>query len=207
MAGIIVAERATPRRPSGLQWGRPGRQLTSVKTAAIDGAVDVSQVVAAIDWVVQHRNDDRRTIRVLNLSYGTDGMQDYRVDPLTYAVENAWRAGIVVVVAGGNDGIDRLSSNNPAYDPFVIAVGAADNRHTRSATTSCPTSPAVAPAAGPTRRPRPLDRSCATPAPTRLGLPAARVGDRSSRAAERRKRPPWSRARSPCSSTAAEPDP
>ena len=96
--------------------------------------MDVSQVIAAIDWVVQHRNDDpRNPIRVLNLSYGTDGVQDHTLDPLTHAVENAWRAGIVVVVAGGNSGTENPRLNNPAYDPFVLAVGAADTRGTVSA--------------------------------------------------------------------------
>jgi serine protease AprX len=84
-----------------------------------------------VDWVVAHRNDDpRNPTRVLNLSYGTDGVQDYRLDPLTHAVENAWRAGIVVVVSGGNNGTDSPHLNNPAYDPYVLAVGASDTRGT-----------------------------------------------------------------------------
>ncbi len=130
MAGIIAGnERVSGDRFQGVA---PGARLTSLKMSAGDGGVDVSQVVAAVDWVVQHRNDDpRNPIRVLNLSYGTDGDQDYRVDPLTHAVENAWRAGIVVVVSGGNEGV-TAKLNNPAYDPRVIAVGAADTRGTRS---------------------------------------------------------------------------
>ena len=108
----------------------PDARLTSLKVATSDGAVDVSQVVAAVDWVVQHRNDDpKNPIRVLNLSFGTDGVQGYQVDPLTHAVENAWRAGIVVVVSGGNEG-PLAALNNPAYDPYVLAVGAADTRGT-----------------------------------------------------------------------------
>jgi serine protease AprX len=133
MAGIIAgneprASVATGERFIGVA---PGARLTSVKTAASDGGVDVSQVVAAVDWVVEHRNDNpSNPIRVLNLSYGTDGVQDYRVDPLTHAVENAWRAGIVVVVSGGNNGVGSGKLNNPAYDPHVITVGAADTRGT-----------------------------------------------------------------------------
>ena len=104
-----------------------GATLTSVKVGAYDGAVDVSQVIAALDWVVAHRDDDpKHPIRVVNLSYGTDGVQDYRLDPLTHAVENAWRAGIVVVVAAGNGGSSAPHLTNPAYDPYVLAVGAAD---------------------------------------------------------------------------------
>jgi serine protease AprX len=135
MAGIIVGnDPRTLLSSDRFQGIAPGARLTSLKVASADGAVDVSQVVAAIDWVVQHRNDDpRNPIRVLNLSYGTDGAQDYRLDPLTHAVENAWRAGIVVVVAGGNSGTDRPNLNNPAYDPYVLAVGASDTRGTVSA--------------------------------------------------------------------------
>jgi serine protease AprX len=102
----------------------------NVKVGSFDGATDVSQVIAAIDWVVQHRNDNGLNIRVLNLSFGTDGVQDYQLDPLTYAVEQAWHAGIVVVVSAGNGGYGTPKLNNPAYDPYVIAVGGADSRGT-----------------------------------------------------------------------------
>ena len=106
----------------------PGADLISVKVGAHDGAVDVTQVIAAIDWVVEHRTE--LDIRVLNLSYGTDSVQDPMVDPLTYAVERAWKAGIVVVVAGGNDGSDTRILANPARSPYVIAVGADDTQGT-----------------------------------------------------------------------------
>jgi serine protease AprX len=134
MAGIIAGNDPSTLLGGGRFEGiAPGARLTSLKVATTEGAVDVSQVIAAIDWVVQHRNDDpRNPIRVLNLSYGTDGVQDHTLDPLTHAVENAWRAGIVVVVAGGNSGTDHPRLNNPAYDPFVLAVGAADTRGTIS---------------------------------------------------------------------------
>jgi serine protease AprX len=132
MAGIIAGN--DPQSLLGLgrfQGIAPGARLTSLKVATTEGAVDVSQVVAAVDWVVQHRNDDpKNPIRVLNLSYGTDGVQDYRTDPLTHAVENAWRAGIVVVVSGGNSGTDQPRLNNPAYDPYVLAIGASDTKAT-----------------------------------------------------------------------------
>ena len=131
MAGIIAGNDPATLLGERFQGIAPGARLTSLKVASAEGAVDVSQVIAAIDWVVTHRNDDpANPIRVLNLSYGTDGIQDYRVDPLTHAVENAWRAGIVVVVAGGNSGTDQPRLNNPAYDPYVLAVGASDTRGT-----------------------------------------------------------------------------
>ncbi|UQU68031.1 S8 family serine peptidase [Couchioplanes caeruleus] len=130
MAGIIAGQDPATAGASGFRGVAPGAHLLSLKVAAADGAVDVSQVIAAIDWVVEHRNDKGLNIRVLNLSYGTGSAQSSTRDPLAYAVEQAWAAGIVVVVAGGNDGFmaDRLTM--PAADPDVIAVGAADARGT-----------------------------------------------------------------------------
>jgi serine protease AprX len=108
----------------------PGSRIVSLKVASNDGATDVSQVIAAIDWVVEHQNSDGLNIRVLNLSFGTDSTQDYRLDPLAYAAEVAWLHGIVVVVAAGNSGFGSSQLNDPAYDPYVIAVGADDTKGT-----------------------------------------------------------------------------
>jgi serine protease AprX len=46
---------------------------------------------------------------------------------LARAVENASKAGLVVVTAAGNDGLDAPSLLMPAVDPHVLAVGAVDN--------------------------------------------------------------------------------
>jgi serine protease AprX len=99
----------------------------------------VSQIIAALDWVVEHARDDSSApIKVINLSYGTPGTQPAWADPLTYAVENAWKHGIVVVVAGGNGSNSSTTLTNPGYDPAVIAVGS-----TATNTTS-PCSPGTA---------------------------------------------------------------
>ncbi len=134
MAGII-AGRDTLNDPVVAQQNgefvgtAPGARILNIKVADANGAVDVSQVIAAIDWVVQHRNDNGLNIRVLNLSFGTDGTQPYALDPLVYAVQMAWNRGIVVVVAAGNDG-NWTALRNPALNPYVIAVGASDTRGT-----------------------------------------------------------------------------
>jgi serine protease AprX len=104
----------------------PDARLVSLKVGASDGSADVSQVIAAIGWVTEHAHANGLNIRVLNLSYGTPAGQDYSLDPLAYAVETAWRKGLVVVVAGGNDGTSFQPLANPAQDPAVIAVGAED---------------------------------------------------------------------------------
>lgn len=129
IAGIIAGRDdavATPVRdsePHRFTGIAPDAGIVNIKVADSGGATDVSQVIAAIDWVVEHRSDNGLNIRVLNLSFGTDGVQDYRIDPLAHAVEMAWRNGVVVVVAAGNEGYGSAKLNNPAYDPFVVAVG------------------------------------------------------------------------------------
>jgi serine protease AprX len=121
LAGIIAGNDGTA---GGFRGVAPGATLVNIRTGSVSGAVDVSQIIAGIDWTVQHRNDPGLNIRVINLSYGTDSTQPYGSDPLAAAVEHAWRAGIVVVVAGGNSGSQQLSLDDPAIDPYVIAVGA-----------------------------------------------------------------------------------
>lgn len=127
MAGIIAgSDPATPAGTPRFDGLAPGAHLISLKVAAADGASDVSQVIGAIDWVVTHRDDPGLNIRVLNLSFGTDSAQGATLDPLSYAVEAAWRKGIVVVVSVGNDGAAATRVTMPAANPYVIAVGAAD---------------------------------------------------------------------------------
>jgi serine protease AprX len=129
MAGLIAGDGSEYRGMA------PSARIVSLKVGVADGGVDVSQVVAAIDWVVQHRSDDGLNIRVINLSYGTNSAQDYRSDPLAFAAEQAWNAGILVVAAGGNLGFQSHMNNapalaDPAFDPFLLAVGSTDSNGT-----------------------------------------------------------------------------
>jgi serine protease AprX len=129
MAGLIAA------KSTAYKGMAPDARIVSVKVGVADGGTDVSQVIAAIDWVVEHRRDGDLNIRVINLSYGTNSAQDYRVDPLAFAAERAWKVGIVVVAAGGNYGFQSHMNNapalaSPATDRYVIAVGASDSNGT-----------------------------------------------------------------------------
>jgi serine protease AprX len=135
MAGIIAAhdngvdpQTASSDAAIGIA---PDSRIVSVKVAAGDGSTDVSQVIAGINWVVEHAHDGGLNIRVINLSFGTNSTQSYLFDPITYATEVAWRNGIVVVVAAGNNGVSA-PLDDPAYDPYVIAVGSSDHHGTVS---------------------------------------------------------------------------
>lgn len=114
----------------------PDARIVSVKVADAMGAADVSQIIAAIDWVVQNKTTGGLNIRVLNLSFGTNTTSPYSIDPLCHAVEAAWRKGITVVAATGNAGYYMTPSGpgltSPARDPYVISVGATDTMKTLS---------------------------------------------------------------------------
>ncbi|GAB3653451.1 hypothetical protein GCM10027596_03890 [Nocardioides korecus] len=131
LAGIIAGEDDgfDPRKPQGDQFAgvAPDAKLLNMKVATGDGGADVTQVIAALDWVVEHRDDQGMHVRVINLSYGTTSTQSWQVDPLARAVENAWDHGILVVTSAGNDGLDAPLLM-PAADPHVLAVGASDHR-------------------------------------------------------------------------------
>jgi serine protease AprX len=136
MAAIIAGrdEKLDPKKPDPALFGgvAPDAQLLNMKVGAADGGADVSQVIAALDWVVAHRRDHGMNVRVVNLAYGTASVQAWQVDPLARAVENAWNAGLVVVTAAGNDGLAAPSLLMPAVDPHVLAVGAVDHAGTVS---------------------------------------------------------------------------
>jgi serine protease AprX len=124
MAGIIAGDGTS----SAGKWTgvAPKAKLVSVKVAGADGSTDVSEVIAGLQWIYSHRG--QYGIRVLNLSFGTDGIQPYLIDPLDFAVERLWKAGILVVVAAGNGGLLGLAK--PGEDAFVVTVGAADLKNT-----------------------------------------------------------------------------
>jgi serine protease AprX len=137
MAGIIAGRDSAAAAPypgntSDFIGMAPDARIVSIKVADAQGQTDVSQAIAAIDWVVTNGHKNGLNVRVLNLSFGTDGLQSYQLDPLAYAAEQAWHAGVVVVVAAGNQGNDSGRLDNPAIDPYVIAVGSDNANGTAS---------------------------------------------------------------------------
>jgi serine protease AprX len=121
IAGIIAGD--DPK--SGFRGVAPGARLVNVKAAGADGSTSLGAIVASVGWVIAHRDDNGLHVRVLNLSFGTPPSR-YQSDLLAYAVEQAWKAGIVVVVSAGNEGDTHHGLTSPAYDPFILSIGADD---------------------------------------------------------------------------------
>lgn len=106
----------------------PNVNFVDLKVLDASGAGVVSNVISAIQWVIQNKN--LYNIRIINLSLGHSPAESYRTDPLTIACQNAVNAGITVVAAAGNNGKNSLGQviyggiTSPGDSPAVITVGA-----------------------------------------------------------------------------------
>jgi len=111
----------------------PSADIVGIKVLDEVGQGRTSTLIAGIAWAIAHRAE--YNIRVLNLSIGGNPVGSFTRDPVDRAVEAAWRDGIVVVCAAGNEGdFGPGGILSPGNDPFVITVGATDTRQTADVT-------------------------------------------------------------------------
>ncbi len=85
------------------------------------GGAPTDQILKALDDAVNDGMD------VVNLSLGSVVAEDPSTDVLVQAVARATQAGIVVVIAAGNDGPDANTISSPGTSPSAITVGASEN--------------------------------------------------------------------------------
>lgn len=127
----------------------PFADIVNLRVLDDNGAGKDSYVIAALQWITQNKADRKANldIRVVNMSLGRPVYESYKNDPLCKAVEAVWQAGIVVVVAAGNDGRNNQGNSNgygtinsPGNDPYVITVGASNTFGTDTRNDDMPTS-------------------------------------------------------------------
>ncbi|HEX9332636.1 MAG TPA: S8 family peptidase, partial [Anaerolineales bacterium] len=106
----------------------PMVNIINVKVSNDDGSARMADVVAGLQWVLNNKNT--YNIRVVNLSLNSSVAESYHTSPLDAAVEILWFNKIVVVASAGNQGSGAIDP--PANDPFVITVGATDDKGTNS---------------------------------------------------------------------------
>ena len=113
----------------------PNVNLIDLRVLDANGSGTEANVIAAIQRAIQLKST--YNIRVINLSLGRPVYESYTLDPLCQAVESAYRAGIVVVAAAGNNGRDNTYGENgygtilaPGNDPYIITVGAMNTKGT-----------------------------------------------------------------------------
>ncbi|KAA0259801.1 MAG: hypothetical protein EDM79_19210, partial [Chloroflexi bacterium] len=128
VAGIIGGN---GNSASGARIGvAPAVNLINVKVNDNNGMAYGSDLVEGLQWVY----DNRLTynIRVVNISMNSSVAESYHNSAIDAAVEILWFNSIVVVVSAGNGGSGVIYP--PANDPFVITVGAVDDKDTASIT-------------------------------------------------------------------------
>ncbi|MFV8818326.1 S8 family peptidase [Haliea sp. E17] len=110
-------------RPTGSFRGiAPDARVIPIKAFRENGQGSMLDIVRGIQWAVDNRN--RYAIRVLNLSFAARPRWPYFLDPINQAVMQAWRAGIVVIAAAGNEGPELMTIGSPGNTPYIITVGA-----------------------------------------------------------------------------------
>jgi serine protease AprX len=132
VAGILAGNGTQSSGPASTYKVRgiaPNAHIVSFRVLDDEGTGTDSEVIAAIQQAIALKN--QYNIRVINLSLGRPVTSSYLTDPLCQAVQQAWQAGIVVVVAAGNRGRDNSHGTYgygtiaaPGNSPYVITVGA-----------------------------------------------------------------------------------
>ncbi len=137
VAGIIAGDSNNRDKKDSLRGKyvgvAPEADLVSVKVSDEKGEATILDVIYGLQFVVDFK--EKYNIRVVNLSLESSVAESYKTDPLDAAAEAAWFSGIVVVAAAGNRGSDpKAVSYAPGNDPFVISVGAVDDKGTSKLT-------------------------------------------------------------------------
>ncbi|PLT35420.1 S8 family peptidase [Bacillus sp. V5-8f] len=111
VAGIIASETNNLRGVAGLTWYN---KIMPIKAMAAKGYGNAFDIAQGIIWATDHGAD------IINLSLG-----NYQPSAVMHeAVQYAYKKGVVITVAAGNDNTDQPSY--PAAYPEVLTVAAID---------------------------------------------------------------------------------
>ena len=118
--GVIHWPFNPPLYGGGNAWRgvAPDAKLVGVKVLDADGVGLDSEIIDGINWVINEK--ENYNISVMSLSLGGDSGQSAMIT----AVNNAVEAGIVTVVAAGNDGAGGYMIGSPGDADNVITVAA-----------------------------------------------------------------------------------
>src|SRR6202167_2061697 len=132
VAGIVAGNGSSSDQKGAFRTFKgiaPNVNILDLRVLDQNGASSDSVVIAAIQKAVSLKN--QYNVRVINLSIGRQMFESCTQDPLWQAVEAAWKAGIVVVVAAGNEGRNGYGTVlSPGCSPHAITVGAMKTENT-----------------------------------------------------------------------------
>ena len=101
----------------------PGVGLIDVKVMTDAGVSNAGYTIEGIEWCIDHH--DEFDIRILSMSFGSASGNDDGKSAEAETVNRAVEAGLVAIVAAGNDGENRIPS--PASADLALTVGASDD--------------------------------------------------------------------------------
>jgi subtilisin len=123
-------------RGGGVVGVAPGARLWSVKVLDSDGFGWISWLVCGVDWVTaqrdpQHHNRPLFEVANMSISYvrpsgNNRSCDDPRADMLHKAICRSIDAGVVYVVAAGNEGHNARRNRPAAYDQVITVAALAD---------------------------------------------------------------------------------
>lgn len=106
----------------------PGCLLHIYKVLNTSGNGKIETLTAAIRDILANRRENR--IKIINISVGmTEGINQSQQDKLLDIVNEAWKAGIVVVAAAGNNGPGENTVTCPGIAKKIITVGSVDDEN------------------------------------------------------------------------------
>ncbi|MDH3784969.1 MAG: S8 family serine peptidase, partial [Acidobacteriota bacterium] len=120
VAGIVAGDGSQ----SGGQFVgvAPEANIIDVKVLDDEGLGTVSNVIAGLEWVIDHK--ETYNIRVVVMSLGKPIFEKAELDPLVLATVRAWDAGIAVLTSAGNFGNNgHLTITSPGNAREIITVG------------------------------------------------------------------------------------
>lgn len=118
VAGLIAGDGA---RSGGAYAGvAPGAKLVGLSA----GDLNLFHVLAGFDYVLTH---PELGVRVVNCSFSAETLYDEN-DPVNVATRTLYERGVNVVFSAGNSGPGLHTLNPYAVAPWVVSVGATDNK-------------------------------------------------------------------------------
>ncbi|MEK4873396.1 S8 family peptidase [Bacillus sp. FSL W8-0102] len=121
VAGIIGAK----RNGIGIAGVAPDAQIYAVKALDKNGNGNLQDIAEALDWAIANKMD------IINMSFGTS--TDSKI--LHDLVDKAYKSGILLVAAGGNNGNSSGTGDTveyPAKYSSVVAVSSLNSNKNRS---------------------------------------------------------------------------
>lgn len=114
----------------------PGCRIVACKVLDEKGEGSVENMIAGIRYILTTRN--LYHTRILNISVGVEEIKEEFLEKrLQFWLCQAWNAGLLVVVAAGNNGPGANSISPLAMSPCVIAVGCHDGKERQGMDKCC----------------------------------------------------------------------